>query len=122
MSDWKNAHLHRVGVSGGLNGDFIGAISACWFSLSPLPLPLLTLERLTLVSGASDATYHVMWVIVFDAVDDFGIKEANDITRNHHPDLGPIQIPTHMEEVKGRIFDEALRGASRIAGLVRVLP
>jgi hypothetical protein len=82
----------------------------------------LTLGRLTFGSGASDATYHVMWVIVFDAVDDFGIKEVNDITRNHHPDLGPIQIPTHMDEVKGRIFDEALRGASRIAGLVRVLP
>ena len=69
--------------------------------------------------GASDATYHVMWVIVFDAVDDFGIKELNDIIRNHNPELGPPQVPTHMDEVRGKVFDEALRGASRIAGLVR---
>jgi len=60
-----------------------------------------------------------MWVIVFDAVDDFGIKEMNDITRNHNPDLGPPQTPTPIDEVKVRVFDEALRGASRIAGLVR---
>jgi len=62
-----------------------------------------------------------MWVIVFNAVDDFGIKEANDIARNHNLELGPPQIPTHMDEVKARVFDEALRGASRIAGLVRFL-
>jgi len=65
-----------------------------------------------------------MWVIVFDAVDDFGIKELNDIIRNHNSELGPPQIPTHMDEVRGKVFDEALRGASRIAGLVRfpILP
>ena len=60
-----------------------------------------------------------MWVIVFDAVDDFGIKELNDIIRNHNSEIGPPQIPTHMDEVRGRVFDEALRGASRVAGLVR---
>lgn len=60
-----------------------------------------------------------MWVIVFDAVDDFGIKEMNDIVRNHNPDLGPPHIPTQIEDVKVRVFDEALRGGSRIAGLVR---
>ena len=82
------------------------------------------IERLTFCLGASDATYHVMWVIVFDAVDDFGIKELNDIIRNHNSELGPPQIPTHMDEVRGKVFDEALRGASRIAGLVRspILP
>lgn len=76
-------------------------------------------ECFTFGLGASDATYHVMWVIVFDAVDDFGIKEMNDITRNHNPELGPPQLPVHIDEVKVRVFDEALRGASRIAGLVR---
>jgi len=99
LYDWKTKFLQHVGVSGGLKGDFIGAISAC----------------------ASDATYHVMWVIVFDAVDDFGIKEVNDITRNHNHDLGQPQIPPHMDEVKVRVFDEAFRGASRIAGLIGVL-
>jgi hypothetical protein len=81
-------------------------------------LPPLIIWFLTSQSGATDATYHVMWVIVFDAVDDFGIKEMNDITRNHNHDLGPPQTPSHMHEVKVRVFDEALRGASRIAGLV----
>lgn len=99
LYDWKASFLHHVGVAGGLKGDFIGAISAC----------------------ATDATYHVMWVIVFDAVDDFGIREMNDITRNHNPDLGPPQVPPHIEEVKVRVFDEALRGASRVAGLIGVL-
>jgi len=113
LYDWKTEFLQHIGVSGGLKGDFIGAISACSFDLS-----LSLLESLTFDQGASDATYHVMWVIVFDAVDDFGIKEINDITRNHNLDLGPPQIPTHMDEVKARVFDEALRGASRIAGLV----
>ena len=83
--------------------------------------PLLSpsfFRYLTSRTGATDATYHVMWVIVFDAVDDFGIKEMNDITRNHNHDLGPPQTPSHIDEVKVRVFDEALRGASRIAGLV----
>jgi hypothetical protein len=59
-----------------------------------------------------------MWVIVFDAVDDFGIKEVNDIARNYNQDLGTPQLPSHIDEVKMTVFDEALRGASRIAGLV----
>lgn len=81
-------------------------------------LPPPVLKCLTSGPGATDATYHVMWVIVFDAVDDFGIKEMNDITRNHNPDLGSPQVPPHIDEVKVRVFDEALRGASRVAGLV----
>jgi len=36
LHDWKTAFLQHVGVSGGLKGDFISAISACWSSLSPL--------------------------------------------------------------------------------------
>ena len=79
-----------------------------------------TFECLTFGLGASDATYHVMWVIVFDAVDDYGIKELNDITRNQTSDLGPLQIPPHIDDVRAKVFDEALRGASRIAGLVRL--
>lgn len=88
--------------------------------IDSLPCPSAP-ERLAFDLGASDATYHVMWVIVFDAVDDYGIRELNEFERNHNPDLGPPQIPTHMDEVRGKVFDEALRGASRIAGLVRPL-
>jgi len=83
-----------------------------------LSLPLI-IKCLIIGLGATDATYHVMWVIVFDAVDDFGVKEMNDIARDHDPDLGPPQFPPHMDDVKARVYDEAFRGASRIAGLVR---
>ena len=95
--------------------------SARFQHVGPIPTLFLPLgfECFMFGLGASDATYHVMWVIVFDAVDDFGIKEMNDITRNHNSDLGLPQVPAHVDEVKARVFDEALRGASRIAGLVR---
>lgn len=37
LYDWKVAFLQHVGVSGGgIKGDFIGAISACWSNLSSL--------------------------------------------------------------------------------------
>ena len=66
--------------------------------------------------GASDATYHVMWVIVFNAVDDFGINEHNDAARTSSmPNIAPIPS---IESVKQKILDEALHGALRIAGLV----
>lgn len=58
-----------------------------------------------------------MWVIVFNAVDDFGIKEHNENLR-----MNPMQaLPTNptMEGVKQKLLDEALHGALRIAGLVR---
>jgi len=119
LHEWKSTYLKDVGVSGGLKGDFIGAISACWFNTFPPSLPLI-IECLTIGLGATDATYHVMWVIVFDAVDDYGIREVNDIARNHGTDHGQLQLPSYMDEVKARVFDEALRGASRIAGLVRL--
>ena len=52
-----------------------------------------------------------MWVIVFNAVDDFGIREQN----------GPASSPNHLqiESVKHKLLEEALHGALRIAGLVR---
>lgn len=37
LYDWKSAFLHDVGVSGGIKGDFIGAISACGSDLFSLP-------------------------------------------------------------------------------------
>ena len=57
-----------------------------------------------------------MWVIVFNAVDDFGIKEYNDAARmSSMPNISPIPS---IESVKQKILDEALHGALRIAGLV----
>ena len=71
-------------------------------------------HALILFLGASDATFHVMWVIVFNAVDDFGIKELNEVARVGSP------VPNHLqiETVKHKLLEEALHGALRIAGLV----
>lgn len=58
-------------------------------------------------SCASDATYHVIWIILFNALDDFGVKETNSATHEQ------------IDAAKRKIADEALHGALRIAGLVR---
>ena len=54
-----------------------------------------------------------MWIILFNALDDFGIKELN----------AAINLPNHadIEVVKRKVADEALHGALRIAGLAGVL-
>lgn len=52
-----------------------------------------------------------MWIILFNALDDFGVKEINN--RSIEPSN------TRIEEVKRKILEEALHGALRIAGLVR---
>lgn len=68
-------------------------------------------------TGASDATYHVMWIILFNAVDDFGIREINDLVRNGHP---AEMFPDYrlVQASKQKLMDEALHGALRISGLV----
>ena len=68
-------------------------------------------------AGASDATYHIMWIVLFSAVDDFGIREINDLMRTGspghlHPRSGEI------EALKQKVMDTALASATRIAGLV----
>lgn len=50
-----------------------------------------------------------MWIILFSALDDFGIKELNG---------GIPPNITEIESVKRKVADEALHGALRIAGLV----
>ena len=69
------------------------------------------------MTGASDATYHIMWIVIFNALDDFGIREVNDVVRtgspgNEHPNYQQI------EAIKQKVRDDALHGALRIAGLV----
>jgi len=99
LNDWQEEHLPRVGVPTDFESewDFVSAVSAC----------------------ASDATYHVMWVILFNAIDDFGIREINEATRG-----GALaSLPNHaqIEAVKRKLLDVALHGALRIAGLTGVL-
>jgi hypothetical protein len=53
-----------------------------------------------------------MWIILFNALDDFGIKEIHNRTFElNNPEV---------EEIKRKIVDEAIRGSTRIAGLVSV--
>ncbi|KAI0338935.1 hypothetical protein BDW22DRAFT_1362269 [Trametopsis cervina] len=100
LNDWKDEHLQRVGVPTNFAAewDFVSAVSAC----------------------ASDATYHIMWIVLFNALDDFGIREVNDMVRtgspgNEHPSFAQI------ESIKKKVGDDALHGALRISGLAGVL-
>ncbi|XP_006462704.1 hypothetical protein AGABI2DRAFT_193809 [Agaricus bisporus var. bisporus H97] len=92
LFSWRDDFLTLVGVPSNFEGewDFVSAVSSC----------------------ASDATYHVMWIILFSALDDFGIKELNG---------GIPPNITEIESVKRKVADEALHGALRIAGLAGVL-
>jgi hypothetical protein len=70
-------------------------------------------------AGASDATYHVMWIILFNALDDFGVREVNEVVRMGSP---PSVTPNYLQidAAKRKVTDEASHGALRIAGLVRL--
>ena len=68
-------------------------------------------------SGASDATYHIMWIVLFGAVDDFGIREVNDLMRTGSP--GHLHPKTgEIEALMQKVLETALASATRIAGLV----
>ena len=56
-----------------------------------------------------------MWIILFSALDDFGIKELNSGISHTDSTLAEI------DAVKRKVADEALHGALRIAGLAGVL-
>lgn len=57
-----------------------------------------------------------MWIILFNALDGFGIREINEVVRTGSP---PHAAPDHeFEAVKRKVADGALNSALRIAGLV----
>lgn len=56
-----------------------------------------------------------MWIILFSALDDFGIKELNSGITHSDNTLAEI------DGIKRKVADEALHGALRIAGLAGVL-
>ena len=116
LVDWREQYLPKVAVPSNFEADwdFVSVVSACKFYL--LPVPQLLLIRCT-NEGASDATYHVMWIILFNALDDFGIREINEVVRSGSP---PDAVPNQQfEAVKRKVADEAVHSALRIAGLVR---
>ncbi|KAK7048273.1 hypothetical protein R3P38DRAFT_2868375 [Favolaschia claudopus] len=100
LSTWRDEYLTVVGVPSNFEGewDFVSAVSSC----------------------ASDATYHVMWVVLFTALDDFGVKEINEVTRMNQP-ISVVQNYQQIDLVMRKVADEALHGALRIAGLAGVL-
>lgn len=60
-----------------------------------------------------------MWIILFNALDDFGVKEQNG-SLNGSPSSPPTNY-AEIQDAKRKVADEALHGALRIAGLVRAL-
>ncbi|KDQ20816.1 hypothetical protein BOTBODRAFT_26832 [Botryobasidium botryosum FD-172 SS1] len=97
---WRDDHLSRVGVPSHLKEewDFVSAVSAC----------------------SSDAIYHVLWIVLCQAVDDFGIREINNVVRSGDPNA---TIPSihEMENLRSQVSEEAFHSALRIAGLTNVL-
>jgi hypothetical protein len=58
-----------------------------------------------------------MWIILFNALDDFGIREINEVVRmGSSANMTPNYL--QIDAVKRKVTDEALHGALRIAGLV----
>ncbi|KAF8587579.1 hypothetical protein K439DRAFT_1630576 [Ramaria rubella] len=106
LNVWRADNLDKVGVPGPgsqisqSNWDFLAAVSAC----------------------GHDATYHVMWIILYQALREFGLREMNEMKRtvngvaNHHPHLA-----SQFSATEAQVQKEALNAASRIAGLSNLL-
>lgn len=111
LSEWRDQHLEKVGLPKNFNTgwDFISVVSACESRSSRVMSFLPNWEH----QGASDATFQIMWIILFNALDEFGLKEINDMVRSGN---SPDSI--QCEVIKSKVADEALHGALRIAGLV----
>ena len=102
LNEWRAQYLPRVGVPTDFDAewDFVSAVSAC----------------------ASDATFHIMWIILFNALDDHGIRESlgSPHSSNASPALAVSSgTEQQIKELKSKVLEEALHGALRIAGLVR---
>jgi len=60
------------------------------------------------VTGASDAQYHVMWISLFNALDEYGIRDDS-------------LSPNEVQDVKQKVFEEALNASLRVSALVSIL-
>ncbi|KAF9242578.1 hypothetical protein BU15DRAFT_72694 [Melanogaster broomeanus] len=91
LSKWRDSHLSNVGVPPNLaaNWDFVSAVSAC----------------------ASDAQYHVMWILLFNAMDEFGVRDDS---------ISPSGLK-QVETVKRKVYEEALNASLRVSALAGVL-
>ncbi|KZW00922.1 hypothetical protein EXIGLDRAFT_719996 [Exidia glandulosa HHB12029] len=112
LEDWREEHLGRVGMHNFAQNEwgFLEAVSMC----------------------ASDATYHTMWIILFNAVEDFGIRELREagIHATMNSD-SPLSSPANVqleseslaqfEKTRSTLQSEAGLGALRIAELINIL-
>ncbi|KIO06193.1 hypothetical protein M404DRAFT_139322, partial [Pisolithus tinctorius Marx 270] len=89
---WRDKHLSKVGVPASLvsGWDFLTAVSAC----------------------AYDAQYHVMWILLFNALDEHDVQE--------HEPVSP-GVSSRVESVKQKIYEEALQASLRVSALAGVL-
>lgn len=110
LTEWREKYLNLVGVPNNHDGE--------WDFVS-VSFPMNGFEKTShafvqaVSSCASDATYHVMWIILFNAVDDFNIRE---LSQTPPPNVAQI------EAVKQKVVEEALHSALRIAGLASLGP
>lgn len=122
FSQWRDEHLDRVGVPSNFEADwdFVAAVTACTFA------PSLTSRCSWLIDcgiGSSDATFHLMWILLSQALEDYGIRESNDLMRGGGGDArtstGTTVTLTDCDALSHQITHAAQHGALRIAGLVR---
>ncbi|CAE6414702.1 unnamed protein product [Rhizoctonia solani] len=94
LNRWRDVYLNTVGVPSNFEADwnFVAAVSAC----------------------SSDATFHVMYIILHQAVEDFGIR---DLQRGSDSS----GINADIESLQANLASEALHSALRIAALTGVL-
>ncbi|KAG8722921.1 hypothetical protein FRC08_000021 [Ceratobasidium sp. 394] len=94
LNRWRDGYLNAVGVPSNFEADwnFVAAVSAC----------------------SSDASFHVMFIILHQAVEDFGIR---DLQRGSDPS----GISADIESLQATLAGEAIHSALRIAALTGVL-
>ncbi|CAE6452840.1 unnamed protein product [Rhizoctonia solani] len=94
LNRWRDVYLNTVGVPSNFEADwnFVAAVSAC----------------------SSDATFHVMYIILHQAVEDFGIR---DLQRGSDSS----GINADIESLQATLAGEAVHSALRIAALTGVL-
>ena len=135
---WRDDHLATVGAMNDLQShtDYVAAVGACkWIFFLHCSSDVLIVNGL----GASDCSYNVLWVILSQAMEDFGIKEVNEIMRDPSASARvlpngdgtgalssttPVGLPPHlspMVQLERAVANEALKSATRIAGLVRLV-
>jgi hypothetical protein len=113
LHTWRSDYLTKVGVPGtSTKWDFLAAVAACEISSFILMVYPTELQ----LSGGHDAMYHVMWIILYQTLRDFSIREANELKRSGGG-LGSHQL-SEYNTAEQQVKEEALNAASRIAGLV----